>query len=154
MPKVFQIAYSPELMFTREAVLRSRGYVVESALGNEASKKALESGGSYHLFIVGHAAPEPVRQEMVRWVRQKFPNARVLALEKVPDGIGLAHSNRQHARAFAVGQKTLVFSQGTADVMPVILQLCRAEITADDFPELDRAVELTHSGSAEGKGNR
>ena len=89
MPKVFKIAYSPELMFTREAVLRSRGYVVESALGNEASKKALESGGSYHLFIVGHAAPEQVRQEMVRWVRQKFPNARVLALN--PPNVAREH---------------------------------------------------------------
>ena len=46
VPKLFQIAYSPELMLTREAVLKSRGYVVESALGNEASKKALEFGGS------------------------------------------------------------------------------------------------------------
>jgi hypothetical protein len=55
MPKVFQIAYSGELMFTREALLKSRGYVVESALGNEAARKALEAGSDdYHLFILGH----------------------------------------------------------------------------------------------------
>jgi hypothetical protein len=80
MPKVFQIAYSPELMFTREAVLKSRGYRVESVLGNEAARKALEAGDHYDLFIFGHAEPLKARQEMVRWVREKFPNAKVLAL--------------------------------------------------------------------------
>ena len=81
MPKVFQIAYSGELMFTREALLKSRGYVVESALGNEAARKVLEAGSDdYHLFILGHAGSQEERQEMVRCLRQKFPKAKVLAL--------------------------------------------------------------------------
>ena len=80
MPKVFQIAYTRELMFTREAVLKSRGYVVESVFGNEAAKKALETGGDYDMFMVGHAEPLNMRQEMVRWLRQKFPKAKILAL--------------------------------------------------------------------------
>jgi hypothetical protein len=80
MPKVFQIAYSPELMFTREAVLKSRGYVVESALGNEHAIKALQAADHYDLFMVGHAGSQEERQEILGWLRQKFPNAKVLAL--------------------------------------------------------------------------
>jgi creatinine amidohydrolase/Fe(II)-dependent formamide hydrolase-like protein len=80
MPKVFQIAYSGELMFTREALMKSRGYAVESVLGNDAAKKVLEAGGDYHLFIIGHAGSQEERQEVMRWLRQKFPKAKVLAL--------------------------------------------------------------------------
>ena len=80
MPKVFQIAYSRELMFTREALMKSCGYAVESALGNDAAKNAMEAGGDYHLFVLGHAGSPEERQEMVGYVRQKFPNAKVLAL--------------------------------------------------------------------------
>lgn len=80
MAKVFQIAYATELMSTREAVLKSRGYMVHSALGNEDATKALQAGDHYDLFIVGHAAPLEERQEMVRWIRRKFPQAKVLAL--------------------------------------------------------------------------
>jgi len=81
MPKVFQIAYTSELMFTREEVLKARGYVVESVLGNEAAKRVLESGADYDLFIIGHTASQEVRQEMVHWVREKFQRATVLALD-------------------------------------------------------------------------
>ena len=81
MPKVFQIAYTTELMFTREEVLKSRGYVVESVLGNAAAKRVLESGPDYDLFIVGHTASQETRQEMAHWVREKFPRAKVLALD-------------------------------------------------------------------------
>jgi len=81
MPKVFQIAYTSELMFTREAVLQSRGYVVKSVLGNEAAKRVLKSGADYDLFIVGHTASQEARQEIVHWVREKFPRAEVLALD-------------------------------------------------------------------------
>lgn len=80
MFRVFQIAYSAELMSTREAVLRSRGYVVESVLGNEAAKKSLQTSNRYHLFIVGHAEARETRHEMVCWLRQNFPEAKVLAL--------------------------------------------------------------------------
>lgn len=54
--------------------------MVESALGNDAAKKALEVGGDYGLFIIGHAGSQEERLEMVRWVRKKFPTIKVLAL--------------------------------------------------------------------------
>ncbi len=48
----------------------------------------------------------------------------------------------------------LVFAQGTADVIPMILQLSDAEITSSGLPKLDRAVELTHSSLRCGKRQR
>lgn len=80
VPKVFQIAYTGELMLTREALLKSQGYGVESVLGDDAAKNALATGGHYDLFIIGHAASHEARREMVHWVRQQFPKAKVLAL--------------------------------------------------------------------------
>jgi short-subunit dehydrogenase involved in D-alanine esterification of teichoic acids len=60
-------------------------------IGNEAAKVLLSTmqHTDLALFIVGHAAPEQTRKEMVDWLKAKYPNVKVLALnppnQQLPD---------------------------------------------------------------------
>jgi len=78
--RVFQIAYDQALLFTRAELLKSRGYIVESAFGNDEAKRHLAGGPGFELFIIGHAADSRTREEMAKWVRERFPGVRILAL--------------------------------------------------------------------------
>jgi hypothetical protein len=78
--RVFQVAYDESLMVTRAELLKSRGYTVSSALGNEAARQALSRSAEYDLFIVGHAAELRAREEIAEWIRKNFPRAKILAL--------------------------------------------------------------------------
>lgn len=77
---IFQISYDEQMGMQRAKLLKSRGYSVISAIGNEAAKVALSPVQPYELFIVGHAAPVETRQEMVFWLRAKYPRAVIVAL--------------------------------------------------------------------------
>lgn len=87
--RIFQIAYEEQAGLQRAELLRSRGYGVISVLGNEAAKVLLTSIQNYDLFIVGHAASEQRRKEMIVWLRANYPNVPILALnpprEQMPD---------------------------------------------------------------------
>jgi len=85
--RIFQIAYSRELMCYRSSLLRTRGYEVTSAVGNEAAKTLLMShfGATYDLFIIGRAAPAHVRFEIACWIRTQFPEGRIVALHPEED---------------------------------------------------------------------
>jgi len=78
--QIFQIAYDEKLLAMRAEQLTANGYEMTSVVGNEAAETALGSGQEYDLFIVGHAAPEETRIEMVGWLKMKYPKARILAL--------------------------------------------------------------------------
>jgi hypothetical protein len=80
--RIFQIAYTDRLRSERAELLRRLGYGVISVIGNEAAKVLLNTiqHVDVALFIVGHAASEQTRKEMVDWVKTKYPNAKVLAL--------------------------------------------------------------------------
>jgi hypothetical protein len=82
--RIFQISYSEQLMLERAEILRSHGFGVMSAFGNEAAKVILSrlpnNGGQISLFVIGHAASEETRLDMVHWLGAKFPDAKVLAL--------------------------------------------------------------------------
>ena len=87
-PVVFQIAYDSSLVTTRSAALKLHGYEVVSVIGNEAAKVILELQlQQIHLFVIGHAAPEEDRMEMVAWLRAKYPGVRILALNppRIPE---------------------------------------------------------------------
>jgi hypothetical protein len=77
---IFQIAYDEMLLVRRAELLKSRGYEVSSALGNDDARRSLANNGGCRLFIVGHAAPRETREEMVRWLKRNFPHIRILAL--------------------------------------------------------------------------
>jgi hypothetical protein len=80
-PRIFQIAYDETLMASRAALLRADGVSVESVLGNEAAKAALEAPvQEYSLFLLGGHAALNVRREMAAWLKSKYPKVPVLAL--------------------------------------------------------------------------
>ena len=90
--RVFQIAYDDALLATRAELLKSRGHAVDSALGNDAARIALSRTCAYDLFIVGYAAEQPVRREIVDWVRGRFPGTKILALNP-PHQTGLSQAD-------------------------------------------------------------
>ena len=100
--RIFQIAYSEELELARAKLLRSLGYAVLSAVGNEAAKFLITTLRLDNLgigfFIVGHGAPVQTRKEMVDWLKVNYPKARILALnppkEQVPDADYNAEEDR------------------------------------------------------------
>jgi hypothetical protein len=79
---IFQIAYTDRLRDQRTELLRRLGYGIISVIGNEAAKVLLSAmhHADIALFIVGHAAPEQTREEMVDWLKAKYPNVKILAL--------------------------------------------------------------------------
>jgi hypothetical protein len=82
--RIFQIAYTNELLIDRARLLKDRGYTVMSALGNEAAKTLLTSlhGDDLDiaLFIVGHAAPPQTRRHMVDWLKANYAGIKILVL--------------------------------------------------------------------------
>jgi len=79
-PLVFDITYDEQVGAARTKILRRHGYDVISVVGNETAKVILSLPQQCDLFIVGHAAPEEDRKEMVAWLRMKYPGVRILAL--------------------------------------------------------------------------
>lgn len=79
-PLVFQITYEPWRARARTEFLRLQGYEVLTVFGNDAAKVVLTLREAYDLFIVGHAAPEPIRCEMVQWLKANYPGVQIIAL--------------------------------------------------------------------------
>jgi|SRR5438445_10953941 len=78
--RVFQVAYDEDTGLRRAELLRLRGYAVISVTGNQPAKLLLSSIQHYDLFIVGHAAPEETRREIVAWLKANYPDVKILAL--------------------------------------------------------------------------
>lgn len=76
---VFQIAYDTKQAASRTEILRLCGYEVVSVFGNEAAKIVLSMPQHCDLFIVGHAAPEESRKQMVAWLKKRYAGVRILA---------------------------------------------------------------------------
>jgi hypothetical protein len=77
---IFQITYDEKLGARWAELLKSRGYSLMSVIGNEAARLVLSPVQQYDFFIVGSAAPKETRQEMVFWLKAKYPRAKILAL--------------------------------------------------------------------------
>jgi len=54
-------------------LLKSHGYEMVSAMGNECAKAVLGLPQRVDLFIVGHDAAEQTRREMVVWLKANTP---------------------------------------------------------------------------------
>src|SRR5258708_6721292 len=91
--RIFQIAYNEDLGLGRAELLRSHGYGVISVVGNQAAKLLLTSIQRYGLFIVGHAAPEETRREIVDWLKAEYPKVKILALNPLNQQILRADYN-------------------------------------------------------------
>jgi hypothetical protein len=81
---MFQIGYDEKELKLRADLFRRFGHEVISVADNDAAKRALESIHNVDIFIVGHAAPEQTRKEMVKWLKTNFPKVKVVAL--IPPG--------------------------------------------------------------------
>ena len=78
---VFEIGYGDKKgQKARAELLRRFGHKVISVQDNDAAKSALRVIRAVDLFIVGHAAPERARKEMVSWLKENYPAARIVAL--------------------------------------------------------------------------
>jgi CheY-like chemotaxis protein len=78
--RIFQIAYNEKERHAREELLRRFGYEVISVSDNAGAKTALASIGEVDLFLLGNSAPEETREEMVSWLKAKFPRVKIVAL--------------------------------------------------------------------------
>ncbi len=81
--RVFQIAYTEELGVARAEVLTRRGYHVTTVIGNDRAKVVLGSAQHYSVFIIGHGAPQQTRVGMAIWLKSKYPDVKILALNPV-----------------------------------------------------------------------
>ena len=77
---LFQIGYDERKLNARAELFRRVGHEVISAPDNEAAKRILASVQNVDVFVVGHAAPEQTRKEMVDWLKANFPKVKVVAL--------------------------------------------------------------------------
>ncbi len=84
--RIFQVAYGKALSI-RAHLLHRDGYDVTSVSGNRAAQVVLRTRPRYDLFVIGHAASELVRLEMVHWLRVSYPGTSIVALN--PDDRGL-----------------------------------------------------------------
>jgi hypothetical protein len=93
---VCQITYDDNLRLQRANLLRSRGYGVMSIFGNEAAKLllgTLHANHQFAYFMVGHAAPEQTRRDMVDWLRKNYPGVKIIALNPPQQSIPTADYN-------------------------------------------------------------
>lgn len=79
-PVVFQVSYDSALSAGRASVLRLHGYQVVSVLGNDAAKLVLDNPQKCDFFIVGCGAPDDIRNEIVAWIKAKYPKQPMPAL--------------------------------------------------------------------------
>lgn len=79
-PVIFQIAYDPARAAARTELFRRSGYDVLTAIGNEAAKVILALGSHCNLFLIGHAAPQERRVEMLAWLKANFAGVPIIAL--------------------------------------------------------------------------
>lgn len=78
--QIFQISYDEQLDLRSAELLNCHGFNVVSVIGNDAAMVVLSPIQQYDLFIIGHTAAEETRQEMVIWLKAKYPTVKILAL--------------------------------------------------------------------------
>ena len=88
---MFQIGYDEKELNARAELFRRCGLEVISVADNESAKHALSSIRDVDVFVVGHAAPEQTRREMVEWLKATFPKVKIVAL--------IPAANRELSRA-------------------------------------------------------
>ena len=88
---MFQIGYDEKELNARAEMFRRCGLEVISVADNESAKRALSSIRNVDVFVVGHAAPEQTRREMVEWLKATFPKVKIVAL--------IPSANRELSRA-------------------------------------------------------
>lgn len=91
--RIFVICYDEQLGLRRAEILSSYGYHSSFIIGNQAAKVLLTPAEHYDLFMVGPAAPRETRQEIVDWLKAKYPRAKILALNPPNQQLSGANHN-------------------------------------------------------------
>lgn len=77
---VLQIAYRRKIAVERAELLRAHGCEVVSVIGNEAAKLVLTMPQPWDLFIVDGSAEQDGEEEIVGWMKARFPDVPIVAL--------------------------------------------------------------------------
>ncbi|MGI9101674.1 MAG: hypothetical protein ACR2IF_04430 [Terriglobales bacterium] len=80
MARIFQVAYDQSLLAIRQEMLKTAGFDVVSAQGNQAAREMLSENHAYDLIVVGWSAGDHPRRDIVTWIKQRWPQLRVIAL--------------------------------------------------------------------------
>lgn len=80
---VFEITYDPAQAIPRANLLRLQGCDVAFAIGNEAAKVVLGTRPRWDLFVIGTAAPQETVNEMMAWLKSRYPGIPILSLTPI-----------------------------------------------------------------------
>jgi hypothetical protein len=132
---IFQISYNEDIGLRTTELLKSQGYGVISVIGNQAAKVVLSSIQHYDLFVVGQAAPEEIREEMVLWLKARYAGVKIVVLNPPNEQVSKADYNVQQN-----GPESLlsIISQVFANSLDNP-QLSKASNSALFFPFLRRS---------------
>jgi DNA-binding NtrC family response regulator len=78
--RIFHVAYDTSLLNVRNEMLKHAGFQVFSVLGNTQARLVLEGQADYDLVVIGWSGSYSERREIVRWVKERSPKLRVIAL--------------------------------------------------------------------------
>lgn len=79
---ILHVAYDRALLETRDLMLKSRGYAVTSALGNQqAMALSAEELARYDAVVIGFSSTHAVRSAAVQWFKAKSPELPVVILQ-------------------------------------------------------------------------
>ena len=78
--RIFHVAYDTSLLKVRAEMLKHAGFQVSSALGNIQARRELEDKADYDLVVIGWSGSDSERGDIVRWVKERAPALRVIAL--------------------------------------------------------------------------
>lgn len=70
--RILSVSYDQPLMRTRQMLLETQGYQVDSAVGFDNAMQRCQDGG-FDLFVLGHSIPPEEKRELVKAFRQTCP---------------------------------------------------------------------------------
>ena len=80
MARLVSVSYDETLLRTRELMLKSAGYTVQSAIGFREAMEACASTAD--LIIIGHSIPRKDKLELIGCFRDANPKGIVIALTR------------------------------------------------------------------------
>jgi DNA-binding NtrC family response regulator len=71
--RILSVSHDPSLLSTRERILRSAGFEVESTLSIDQAIKSIEMA-RFDLILIGHTVPILERKELIEYSRHRDPS--------------------------------------------------------------------------------
>ena len=100
---IIQIAYNAAALEERAHMLIDRGHEVISILGNSDALRRRDQFEHADVVVLGHAADVQVRRKMAQWVKQSFPQLRLVAIgEGIPEADEAVATDQQEELVMAV----------------------------------------------------